>query len=393
MCISHDLLFPRGSSIWTGLLPLLVAVLHFTPTTSYAQESSSENPPSDFAFVELDLTGRTPPTVPFNVPTVFQAVVPENVDSIRVAFTREIKSDEAKPDMIEWGRPSDSDIIPVSGKVDLGAIYFFRPNQTYKVTVEVVDLSDSVRVAKGDTIFVLSSDGHVTIIDGDSTKYEHPRTVTKTAIRNTYRIVDSIEPVNSTFHGVQIGNPVTSTYQAQPRKEDSYSFRVRPRAGLKHYFGSTIGVLYATRPTVVYGTTLLNVHLDARNPNSDLGSKEFNYWQHIGQRVSLFVGVAPLTIYNKNDTPIRNATDVGNFVYGVSARSLFYLPRPCFLNTGFGRVFLQPLTIHVGVLRFSQEDPNPLIDDTETLSSFVVGASLNIGIKELISPLSGLFPN
>ncbi len=162
---------------------------------------------------------------------------------------------------------------------------------------------------------------------------------------------------------------------------------LRPRSSLADHIKSDFGIGYVPKIKGLVGVINVHFYFVAINNDADLGYGELSRARQVFSRLSLFVGLAPLTFSSESEQEIKNITKLGNLVYGVGIRSLPYWPK----RKSFMRLVFQPMRINVGFMRFIQDDANPLVTDNRYKNAPFVSITYDLNISTLLGPIGKLF--
>ncbi|WP_375437296.1 hypothetical protein [uncultured Hymenobacter sp.] len=152
------------------------------------------------------------------------------------------------------------------------------------------------------------------------------------------------------------------------------------------------GVGYAPKPRAIFGLSSVHLHATAINEDTDLVVDKLSVVRQFLVRTSFFIGLSPITFSERTEQPIKERYALGNFVYGVGFRSPFYgkwmkWSRVAKKNPDFGRMFLQPMRLNIGVLNFSQANQNPAITKDVNKRAMFVSLTYDLHIAAILGPI------
>lgn len=180
-----------------------------------------------------------------------------------------------------------------------------------------------------------------------------------------------------------------SEYDNKSRKIKGYRIYFRTETGLSDHIKLDFGIGHAFKPVATIGVVTAHFYLVAINNDTDLIDDRISIGRHILLRSSVFGGISPLTFNSDTRQELKKLTGIGNVVYGIGIRSPFYGP---WLDTGnFGRIAFQPMRLNLGVLRFSQEDANPLIATNRSKSALYASITYDFNLATLFGPIFKAF--
>jgi hypothetical protein len=175
---------------------------------------------------------------------------------------------------------------------------------------------------------------------------------------------------------------------------DTLTMFVTTDAPYQSYFDSDAGGLYAYRAR--FAGAAAGVHIYARpiTADEDLARRGLTSWEEIGRRLSLHLGFAFQEVGTSSN--VSAATTAGSPFVGVGLRGPFYWTAP---DTSvrdsqrrqWQRRLLQGMRVSVGNVWFKQKDPNPLVAQTHTRRDVYTSFTLDIALRDLISPIARFF--
>lgn len=160
------------------------------------------------------------------------------------------------------------------------------------------------------------------------------------------------------------------------------------QSSLSDHIKLDFGIGYAPKPQAMIGLTTVHAYLSPINEDTDLADSDLSSISHLSQRVSFFAGISPITFSDNTEQGITKKYGLGNFVYGIGLRSIFYSPM---FNTGkVGRIFLQPLRIDLGILNFKQKNKNIAVTGDINKQSPYFSITYDLNIASVLGPIGTL---
>ena len=116
-----------------------------------------------------------------------------------------------------------------------------------------------------------------------------------------------------------------------------------------------------------------NAHFYFVPVNRNECTSDYQGVDHILKRVSVFGGFSLLEL--DSDADVAHLFASGTPMFGIGLNRLPYLG---------------PVRINAGFMRLKQDDPNPLVDQARLKWDPFLGLALDIELKSVLAPLTGL---
>jgi hypothetical protein len=175
------------------------------------------------------------------------------------------------------------------------------------------------------------------------------------------------------------------------RERDQQFIRIRTPSTLADYFQLDFGLGYAFKPQAVVGFVSLHAYAAPINKETNLADN-ISTGQQFLKRMSIFLCLVPLTIHSQVKSEIKQANGIGNFGFGVGYRSPFY-GRKDLLESApkFGRRILQPMRLNFGWMHYVQADANPMISKNKSKWTPFLNVTFDFNISAIFGPVAKIF--
>lgn len=147
----------------------------------------------------------------------------------------------------------------------------------------------------------------------------------------------------------------------------------------KDHFRSDVGLSWSPPPGPSYIAGASNVHMYLRPINDAGNSDAFGWADHILKRVSLFAGLTLFDLHT-GKPPVDHMFTPGNPQVGLGFRALSSSVPPV----------LNSLYLNLGLVYFTQKDPNPLTPTEHGKHAPFIGLAGTIDWKDALGPIAVL---